>query len=86
MTEQKSPLTAADPKSIDDLFSEDPLNLTDEDLDKMVAYYRENRDKWAKEESAAAAEGRRRRPKEYKPAPNKGKLSLGDLGLTKKES
>lgn len=78
-------LAEADPRSINDLFNEDPLNLTDEDVDRLVAEFRKNRELWAKEEASAQAEGRKRRPKTYKPKVPVGQLSLDDIGLGKKE-
>ena len=80
-----TPLTEAEPRSLDELYSADPLSLTDDDIDKMVADLREKRKLWAKEESASKTEGRARRPSAYKDAPETGKISLGDLGLLKKK-
>lgn len=79
MTE--SPLSEADPKSLDDLFNEDPLNLTNDDLDRLVLALRENRAQWEKEDKAAQSESRARRPTQYKAKVPKGTLKLGDLGL-----
>ena len=83
MTENKSPLEEADPRSLDDLYAADPLSLTDDDVDKIVADLRQKRALWASEDAAAQSQGRARRPKEYKAAPPKGQLSLGGLGLGK---
>lgn len=84
MQENSPPLAEPDPKSLDELFNADPLELTDEDLDTLVAEYRANRELWAKEEAAAKTQGRARRPKEYKQKIPKGQLSLSDIGLKPK--
>ncbi len=78
----QTPLSEPDPRSIDELLAADPLSLSDDDVDKIVAEHRENRALWAKEDSAAQAEGRKRK-KVYKPV--QGKLSLADLGLMTKK-
>ncbi len=80
---EESPLSEADPKSLDDLYAADPLNLTDDDVDKIVADLRQKRALWASEDAAAQAQGRSRKPKVYKAAPPKGQLSLAGLGLGK---
>lgn len=80
---QPSPLAEADPKSLDDLFNEDPLKLTKPDLATLVAEFRANKDKWAKEDAAAQAQGRPRKSKEYKAKLPKGQLSLSDIGIGK---
>ena len=82
-TQNQSPLSEADPKSLDELFNEDPLDLTKTDLATLVAALRSNRDKWAKEESEAQAQGRARRPKVYKDKLPKGQISLSNIGLDK---
>ncbi len=79
----ENPLSEADPRSLDDLYSSDPLSLTDDDVDKIVADLRQKRALWATEDAAAQAQGRTRKPKAYKSAPPKGQLSLGDLGIIK---
>ena len=80
---QPSPLAEADPKSLDELFNEDPLELTETDLAALVAEFRANRDKWAKEDAASQAQGRPRKSKEYKAKLPKGQLNLSDIGLGK---
>ncbi len=76
-----SPLTEADPRSLDELYAADPLSLTDADVDKIVEDLREKRDLWMKEEAEAGSQGRRRKTKIYKEAPKPGQLSLGGLGI-----
>jgi hypothetical protein len=77
-----SPLAEADPKSLDELFNADPLELTNKDLAALVTELRANRDKWAKEEAESQTKARPRRPSKYKAVPPKGSLSLENLGLT----
>ena len=79
----KSPLSEADPRSLDDLYAGDPLGLTDDDVDRVCADLRQKRSLWATEEAEAQSQGRRRKPKAFKTAPPKGQLNLGDLGIGK---
>ena len=79
----ESPLSEADPRSLDDLYAADPLTLTDADVDKIVADLRKKRALWESEDAAAQSQGRARRPKEYKAPPPKGQLDLSSLGLGK---
>lgn len=74
-----SVLKEADPKSLDDLYSDDPLNLTDNDLDRLVADWQAKRHLWEREEKASQSEGRTRK-KSYKEAPKELTLSLLGLG------
>lgn len=83
-TNSESPLTEADPQSLDALFSMDPLSLTDKDLAVIVRELRKQRERWA----AAEAQGKTRAPKAASaPAGAKTKVpastikSLADLGL-----
>ena len=81
-----------EPTSIDELFSRDPLSLTDVDLATIIQVLRKQRENWAIEE----AQGKKRasspkaadaggKPPKAKPAakspPPPGGLSLEDLGL-----
>ena len=84
--DQSSPLAEADPRSLDELFNEDPLKLTNPDIAGLVAEFRANKHKWAKEDAAAQAQGRTRRPKEYKAKLPKGQISLSTIGLGKDKS
>ena len=80
---EKSPLSEADPRSLDDIYTDDPLNLTDDDVDRVAADLRQKRSLWATEEAEAQSQGRRRKPKAYTTSPPKGQLKLGDLGIEK---
>jgi len=78
---KESPLTEADPRSLDDLYAADPLGLTNDDVDKIVSDLRQKRALWENEDKEAQAQGRARRPKTYKEPPPKGQLSLDSLGI-----
>lgn len=77
METTKSPLSEADPRSLDDLYSDDPLNLTEPDLDSMVDNLRAKNVLWAKEEAESKSQGRKAK-KVYEPVPEGG-LKLTDL-------
>lgn len=61
---------------IADLFAKDPLLLTKEDRTEIIAFYRENRDKYV------AGQKQEKQPKAPKATKGAGDLSaLGDLEL-----
>ena len=76
-----SPLVEADPRSLDDLYSADPLSITKAEKDALIADLRKHRALFAKEDAEAGRQGRSRRPSTYRPAPAEGQLNLKDLGL-----
>ena len=76
----ESPLSEADPRSLNDLYNDDPLNLTDSDVDRITDDLIAKRALWIKEEAEAGAQGRRTK-KVYKEAPGKGQLSLAGLNI-----
>ena len=82
---KESPLSEANPKSLDDLYVADPLSLTDDDVDRIVSDLRQKKVLWEKEDAEAQSQGRKRRPKEYKSPPPKGQLSLDVLGIKAKK-
>jgi hypothetical protein len=65
----ESPLAAASPSSLAELFERDPLNLTDGDIERIVQELRSAREKWIIAE------------KKGKKVAASGTLSLSDLGL-----
>lgn len=70
-----SPLEQADPMALDKLFEADPEQLTDNDIDRIVARLREARAKFAKSELESKG-------KKVTPLTDKGReLNLEDLGL-----
>lgn len=68
---QESPLAEANPESLQELFDKDPLQLTDEDIDRIVAEERSMREKWKLVEKKGKA------PKAQVVA----NISLADIGL-----
>lgn len=70
MTDQgQSPLTEANPASLDELFSRDPLKLSDSDVDQIIEELRRKRMLWAK----AELEGKKAKPRK------KDELTAEDL-------
>lgn len=76
---EDSPLNEALPESLEELFSRDPLDLSDQDLDVMIAAYRAKRGVWLKAEVEAKAKPKGRGPKVQVVAPKN--LDLSSLGL-----
>lgn len=78
---QGNPLLEAPATSLDELFSRDPLDLSDQDLSVIVVELRRQRVRWKQ----AEAEGKTARaPKAKAPkltADQAQALSLADLGL-----
>lgn len=74
-----SPLTEADPKSLDYIFSADPRDLTLPEMGIAIAAMRKMRDSWNASETA----GKRSAPKATKELKQsaEGVASLKDLGL-----
>lgn len=73
---QASPLREADAESLRLLMSMDPLQMTDEDVDKICEIERKNRANWAKvDPGAGAGKGKPKKIAMDKAAP----LSLDDL-------
>lgn len=70
----ESPLSTTNPLSLEELFSRDPLDLSDADVEAICLAFRRQRERWVNEERSAKAQGRRANPA----AAN---LSLGDLEL-----
>lgn len=59
---ENNQLSEARPSSLSELFARDPLTLTDEEVDRIVAEMRDARERWYKEETEAKAKGRRANP------------------------
>ena len=79
-TSGKSPLSEADPASLDELFARDPLELTNDDLDSIASDLRGHRGLWivADDEAKNKKKGTPRGPST--PVPEGG-ISLDDLDL-----
>jgi predicted DNA-binding transcriptional regulator YafY len=67
-----SPLAEASPESLQELFDKDPLQLTSDDIERIVTELRAQRERW----KAAEATGAHKRVKK-----EVVKLDLADLGL-----
>lgn len=70
-----SPLAEASPTSLDELFSRDPLDLTDNDIEKIVNELRAKRALWLD----AEAQGAKKAPKAAKKAVDTTGKSADDL-------
>lgn len=57
--EGQSPLDEAKPESLEELFSRDPLDLTSDDVARIVSELRVRRSQWMTEETKARADERR---------------------------
>lgn len=73
------PIEEPEVMSIDELYSADSLDLTNDNLDALVKDLWEKRKVWLVEDKEAKKTGRKPK-KQYKPAPEKGQLTLKDLG------
>lgn len=79
-TSGKSPLSEADPSSLDELFARDPLDLTKDDLDSIASELRDHRGLWivadeqAKDKKTSTPRGK------STPVPEGG-INLDDLDL-----
>lgn len=69
----QSPLAEADPRSLQQIFDDDPLNLTDDDIERVVVELRAQRSRWEKAEKAG--------PKKSKAVAAPSAISAEDLGL-----
>jgi hypothetical protein len=72
------PLAFANPRSLDELFNRDPLDLGDQDIDVIVAEYRRQRAQWLEAEGQPKPTRAKAGPK-----PEKPKFTLESLGLKK---
>lgn len=79
-TSGKSPLSEADPESLDELFARDPLGLTNNDLDAIASELRDHRSLWIVADEDAKNKKKSTPRGESKPVPDGG-ISLDDLDL-----
>ena len=73
----QSPLSEADPASLNELFARDPLSLSNQEIDQITTALRAQRAKWAQEEAAVG-------PKKAGKVANQAvtaKLDLKDLEI-----
>jgi hypothetical protein len=73
----ESPRAEVSPKSIDELFSADPMDLGPEDYRRIIAEFRAKRDIWEKAEVQKQIEGRK--PKAKAKAEPGVQLAAADL-------
>jgi len=78
VTQSPFPLDQASPESLDELFSRDPLQLSDQDLDRIVAHLRAQRNQWKQEEASGAKQSKAKGVTSSGP---KEKVSLDMLDL-----
>jgi hypothetical protein len=74
-TNPQTPLSEADPKSLDALFARDPLALTDDDVRAIASKLRQDRGRWMQED-IGKKQSRGQPKKDADP-----NLKLEDLGL-----
>lgn len=75
---EPSPLAEANPASLDELFSRDPLSLSNNDIARGVEALRAQRANW----KIAEAQGKTKAPKAKKAKPDSAEVgSLDDIGL-----
>ena len=67
-------MTQVDPLSLEAIFNKDPNEITDEERDRIIAYYRDERANWKYDEANGA---KKKTPKVKAPA----NLTIEDLGL-----
>jgi hypothetical protein len=76
-----SPLTEADPHSLNELFERDPLQLKDPEIEFIVHALRRQRVTWEAEEAKAKSKGKRPSSAAAKEAAKKITLDSLDLDL-----
>lgn len=74
-----SPLKEVDPNSLNYLFDKDPLKMTEDDFNKVVAGMREWRARDKESRTKASATGQRRVPVKASNVPLPTQIDLDDL-------
>ncbi len=77
--EPESPLAEADPSIMDELFARDPLELSNDDVDKITEKLRAERVLWENSDQEAKNK-KKRTPRGIKRAVPEGGITLDDLG------
>jgi len=72
-----SPLSEVDPASLNELFARDPMDLTNQDLDKIIAALRAQRLKWKQDEASGGA----KKAAKIANAAETKKISVDDLDI-----
>lgn len=70
-----TPLTEVSPEAVDELFSRDPLKLSNADIEKLVLHFRAERHQWQRLE----AEGKTRSKPRGKKATTSAPMTAGDV-------
>lgn len=76
---ETSPLCEADPQSLEFLFAQDPLQLAERDIDRIVQELRSQRQRWQVE--GIGTDGKRKPQPGTRSAKKTTDVSLADLGL-----
>lgn len=79
LTTSTSPLTEAEPDSLDELMARDPMQLTEQNINVVVTALRKQRISWESEEASAKSKGKRPSAKAAREAA--AKISLENLEL-----
>ena len=74
---ENNPLAEANPLSLDEYFSRDPLGLSDQDIGIIVVELRRMRAHWV----VAESQGKTKAPKVPKAPGEKKAVDLNDLGI-----
>lgn len=77
---QPDELTPVDPRLIQELFDQDPLKLTDQDLDTIVAAFRQDRQNYLQSADESKGGKGKGKPKKEAIVPL-GQIDLAELGL-----
>lgn len=77
-SEELANLAQVDPRLIQELFDKDPLALTDQDLDVIIAEFRKDRANYIQESSTPKAKKTSAKKEAVIPL---GQIDLADLGL-----
>lgn len=77
----ESPLAAISPEALNELMAKDPNILSDEDVDNIILFYRQERSRFAQLEAEALASGKKRVSKKAA-APTVSKAELENLSIS----
>lgn len=72
-----SPLATVDPASVTELFSRDPLDMTNADIDAIIEHMRRERSTWETKQAQAEA----KKQAKLNPQPAGTKITLADLDI-----
>jgi hypothetical protein len=75
------PVARPDPRLIQELFDTDPLDLTDQDLDLIIAEFRADRVNYLQEQAVGKKTAKAKAAAKSPAIPVSDQLDLSDLGL-----